>query len=676
MKKIEIEIEKCMAKSNPQETVRQHTDKLRNAARRLWQLKYIDDETYKLLLIVCEYHDYGKVNEEFQERIKNQSLFDEKKEIPHGILSTVFLNRDMFDNDDDYFIAMACVMLHHRIKNNIIEEYFNDTNLSKKIKEFAQEYTEENYERKYKSKRLIQIINSLKDDKTIRLKGLLHKCDYAASAGIEVEYENNFLLENLERLGYNWRSVQKYCIEQRENNLIIVAPTGMGKTEAGLLWMGNTKGFFVLPLKTAINAMYERIANGILNGERIENRLALLHGDMKMYYISNLDDENTDMEHYVKVSRQILGGKIAVITATLPPYIKEEIERVLDGDCMYANFMEEGKNRHNIRVLEKEINSQDIIEKYNELKKCKKSSKILVVCNSVEVAQDLYEELKDYNARLVHSKFIKKDRKKLEEQILECGKTYIDDEKQIIDNKSEIWISTSMVEASLDIDFDYLFTELNNLFSLFQRLGRCNRKGVKDDYKENYNCFVYTKPLGKVKRYLKNKDIFETSLKAIKNLDGIVSEKEKDDLINKYMTKDNLNLYYSKYEKVMDCLKKNEGDDNLNRKIREIDSINVIPKIIYDKYKEEIESLFIKVEGEIDFIEREKIIANIEEYCVNICKYEFNSEHKLFSKSIGKYIDIPILDCEYTEDMGFIKNSKSSKEHEEIRLESGGIFIE
>ena len=144
MKKIEIEIEKCMAKSNPQETVRQHTDKLRNAARRLWQLKYIDDETYKLLLIVCEYHDYGKVNEEFQERIKNQSLFDEKKEIPHGILSTVFLNRDMFDNDDDYFIAMACVMLHHRIKNNIIEEYFNDTNLSKKIKEFAQEYTEEN----------------------------------------------------------------------------------------------------------------------------------------------------------------------------------------------------------------------------------------------------------------------------------------------------------------------------------------------------------------------------------------------------------------------------------------------------------------------------------------------------------------------------------------------------
>mgnify|MGYP006877193999 FL=1 len=33
----------------------------------------------------------------------------------------------------------------------------------------------------------------------------------------------------------------------------------MGKTEGGLRWIGNHKGFFVLPLKTAINAMYDRI---------------------------------------------------------------------------------------------------------------------------------------------------------------------------------------------------------------------------------------------------------------------------------------------------------------------------------------------------------------------------------------------------------------------------------
>jgi len=52
------------------------------------------------------------------------------------------------------------------------------------------------------------------------------------------------------------------------------------------------------------------------------------------------------------------------------------------------------------------------------------------------------------------------------------------EDKEILDfgrtdfNGEGIWISTSLVEASLDIDFDYLFTELQDLNSLFQRF--CN----------------------------------------------------------------------------------------------------------------------------------------------------------------------------------------------------------
>ena len=39
----------------------------------------------------------------------------------------------------------------------------------------------------------------------------------------------------------------------------------MGKTEAGLLWIGDTKGFFVLPIRTAINAIYDRVRNGLFS---------------------------------------------------------------------------------------------------------------------------------------------------------------------------------------------------------------------------------------------------------------------------------------------------------------------------------------------------------------------------------------------------------------------------
>lgn len=38
----------------------------------------------------------------------------------------------------------------------------------------------------------------------------------------------------------------------------------MGKTEAGLLWISDNKGFFILPIRTAINAIYDRTKNTFL----------------------------------------------------------------------------------------------------------------------------------------------------------------------------------------------------------------------------------------------------------------------------------------------------------------------------------------------------------------------------------------------------------------------------
>lgn len=44
-----------------------------------------------------------------------------------------------------------------------------------------------------------------------------------------------------------WTS--KFCIENRDENIIAVAQTGMGKTEAGLLWIGDNKGFLYFLLE-------------------------------------------------------------------------------------------------------------------------------------------------------------------------------------------------------------------------------------------------------------------------------------------------------------------------------------------------------------------------------------------------------------------------------------------
>ena len=146
----------------------------------------------------------------------------------------------------------------------------------------------------------------------ILIKGLLNRIDYAASGYIDVEIENNFLLDSLENNllkkfkekdpNADWNELQKFMIEHRDNNLIITAQTGMGKTEAGLLWIGDNKGFFTLPLKTAINAMYKRITEKIIF-ENYENKVGLLHSDIKREYYQMKDE--IDFDEYYNKTKQL-----------------------------------------------------------------------------------------------------------------------------------------------------------------------------------------------------------------------------------------------------------------------------------------------------------------------------------------------------------------------------------
>ena len=45
----------------------------------------------------------------------------------------------------------------------------------------------------------------------------------------------------------------------QEDNIIVIAATGSGKTEGALMWIQDKKAFYTLPLRVSINAIYERI---------------------------------------------------------------------------------------------------------------------------------------------------------------------------------------------------------------------------------------------------------------------------------------------------------------------------------------------------------------------------------------------------------------------------------
>ncbi len=103
-----------------------------------------------------------------------------------------------------------------------------------------------------------------------------------------------------------------------------------------------------------------------------------------------------------------------------------------------------------------------------------------VIVNTVKQAQnisrELFEALPEFEIICFHSRFIASDRAKIENMILQkVGKESDSKER----NKC-IVVGTQVLEQSLDIDFDYMITELCPMDLLLQRSGRLHRHKEHD----------------------------------------------------------------------------------------------------------------------------------------------------------------------------------------------------
>lgn len=711
-------------------TIEEHTNDLLDRLEILKKFNCIpNDRIYDLVYKSCIYHDLGKVNNEFQQRILNANLkYNDSKEVPHNILSLYMIDKNKFNNEEEY-LKVAHSVIHHHNYSNVFEDIKNKTEL---INYLLKDFTTYNIKKSTISKLAKEEL--INDNETILVKGFLHKCDYSASANKTIEYKNDFLLNSLDNFinnikskneEANWNELQQFCIENRNNNIIAVAQTGMGKTEGGLLWIGDNKGFFILPLRSAINSIYDRIRTTLLNNKMIDKRLAILHSNSLEYYLNNIKyDSEINMLNYHQQCKSLsiplsistldqlfdfvfkynsyelklatlsyskivideiqaydptllayliygiekiaaIGGKIAIVTATLPPFIRNLLKKNI-------NFVESDKEftndeiRHNVKVIESRINSHDILYKYNENKRLQKYNKILVVCNTIKEAQKLYEELSNSinkeELHILHSKFIRKDRLHKEKEIMQVGKTY--DNNNNLDKRNEIWLSTSIVEASLDIDFDYLFTELQDLNSLFQRLGRCNRKGAKEV--EEYNCFVYTEIDNSIitnkinEKGFIDRTLYDLSKQAIKSINGKLSETKKIDLINKYLTTEKMKNsdYIRKYNEIYEFICNIQAYKFQKKDIdlRNILSKDIIPSSVYETHINDIKQAEMKLkDNNINLYDKIKLKDYILQYSVSVLEHDANSYTDYKKVYLNNNDYIKVVNCIYDES-GYKRN--------------------
>jgi CRISPR-associated endonuclease/helicase Cas3 len=116
-------------------------------------------------------------------------------------------------------------------------------------------------------------------------------------------------------------------------------------------------------------------------------------------------------------------------------------------------------------------------------------AQVCMVCNLVAVAQQLYQallqriresqSLHEGQILLFHSRFIFADRQKKEQTVLEWFGPGSAERR----NRGHLLIATQVVEQSLDLDFDWLVTQLCPVDLLFQRMGRLHRHAKNQSHR-------------------------------------------------------------------------------------------------------------------------------------------------------------------------------------------------
>lgn len=404
-----------------------------------------------------------------------------------------------------------------------------------------------------------QFYNPKKEDYNfLVLLGLLRRSDYSASADVPIESYTQKTFFNIEdKIEKNiprkklW---QKEVLDKidTKNSLILVAPTGSGKTEFAILWAAknNRKLIYTLPLRVALNDLFIRFKNEengyfdvdvdilhstafieymnkkkeivdvdkMLTSARLLASPVLLttpdqvfltslnyYGSDKVisaypfssFIIDEIQTYNEEMAAIIIKTVNIireLGGKVLIMTATFPPYFEKFFK---DFDFVdVKNYGAQVKNlnlkRHKIKLIdnplfvsedkewkiseEGEDKIKEILENHNK--------NTLIVVNNVKKAIELYKKLnKNYsNVYLLHSRIFEVEKDKRLKEI----------KNKIRNGEQVIVVSTQIIEASIDFDFDMMITEISTIDSQIQRWGRIYRNRDMDYQGDEPNIIIFT----------------------------------------------------------------------------------------------------------------------------------------------------------------------------------------
>lgn len=686
-------VKEVLAKSEPPKSLKQHVDEclsvqvsLKMAFERLPVNDL--DHFWELVRLGLIFHDLGKSHVEFQRMLLGgQSKWYYQR---HELFSVPFIDRlDL--SEEDKLLLKLMVAGHHRDFNLLYDfiqhEYKTGQDFLSLTEDGKLDWKEEmdkvddvfihRFLKQYNVRLTdsssgipIQIIRDYirrpfnADNNSFRMlllaAGALKQCDHLASSGItKINTLDKKHFEFLYRTKWDPYFHQEKA-SQTSGNIVLIAPTGSGKTEASLMWLqkqilvsGQGRVFYILPFTASINAMYERLDAkmdgnneivGVVHGklaEFIENRFgeeaySLQNEKLKQelndsfrslitplkvvtpfqllksifgvkgfekgifemsggfFIFDEIHAYDPEVSAQIKVliefATKYLNVKVCLMTATLPSFLRKEFtDAIGDFSEIRANpHLYKLFNRHRIKV-----NQGLLLEHINIIqKRLDSGDKVLVVSNTVKQAQLIYNNLNSPGKVLLHSAFNGVDRSVKEARLMS--------------NEVKLLVGTQVIEVSLDLDFDVIFTEPAPLDALLQRFGRVNRHRVNGVYRPVCDCIVFSCRNEVDKFIYKNEEVISRTLNVLEKIqsenDGVIVERDLQSYIDEVYPcwsqkeKEEFDLVYS----------------HLSIDVRE----NLAPFIYYQHREEEFEKQFdgIKVlpasltQEYLEFMEANKYI--------------------------------------------------------------------
>ena len=317
-----------------------------------------------------------------------------------------------------------------------------------------------------------------------------------------------------ERFGFLPNEVQQAMLEavnnaQEPGIFILEAQMGVGKTEAALAAAevlaqrcGEGGIFFGLPTQATANGIFGRLLDWAQKqSDGLEHSIRLAHGmaQLNTDYLKlqqepvPVEDDADDPEERVMVHQWFQGSKQA-LSATLPAKRRTELVtaylnrktlpdapwKICRGyplltwtDGKQVQQCEIPLHTPPHRVTMESLTEEHLPEMLQNA--LREGGCAGVIVNTVRKAQDLAarlrEELPEFEVLVFHAQFLMPDRAEKEQRLMErIGKRSTPAQRDRL-----IVVGTQVLEQSLDIDFDYMITELCPMDLLLQRIGRLHR---------------------------------------------------------------------------------------------------------------------------------------------------------------------------------------------------------